>query len=50
MAVAQVRKLTVDFNQEFNINSSLDTVLRVDDNKDGTVTVLILSYVRKDEY
>lgn len=47
-AIAKVRKEVVTYDQEFDIDPSTDTILNVVDNKDGTtVTVFILSYIRK---
>lgn len=44
---AKVRKDTVSLDSEFIIDPTTETVVSVDDNKDGTVTVIILSYIRK---
>lgn len=45
--IAKVRKDIVAVDAEFVIDPSTETVISVEDNKDGTVTVIILSYIRK---
>lgn len=45
--IAKVRKDVVAIDAEFLLDPTTETVINVDDNKDGTVTVLILSYIRK---
>lgn len=46
---ASIRKLVVSLDQEFPYDSSTDTILSVEDNNDGTVTLLFLSCIRKGE-
>lgn len=47
-AIAKVRREVVTYDQEFDIDPAVETILNVIDNKDNTtVTVFILSYIRK---
>lgn len=45
--IAKVRQEVVLVGAEFSIDPSTETVVSVEDNKDGTLTVNILSYIRK---
>lgn len=47
-AIAKVRREIVTYDQEFDIDPATEVILNVIDNKDEiTVTVFILSYIRK---
>lgn len=45
--VAKIRKKVVQFDEDFIFDSSTDTILSVSDNKDGSMTILIMSCVSK---
>lgn len=48
LAIAKFRKEIVNYGDEVVVDTS-ETILTATDNKDGTVSVVILSYVRKGE-
>lgn len=46
-AIAKIRKEVVSFGSDFVIDPSTETIISVEDNKDSTFTILIVSYIRK---
>lgn len=49
MAVAKIIKEIIPYGQEFDIDPTTESIIRIEDNKDGNVIVFILSYLRKGE-